>query len=185
MIRFGLKIEGDSFLSWYGCEMSSREKEILVQQYGPEEKVELLDICQDAFSGFPIGEDPAALAERIRMFYYFPDEETPEALSPDRRIDLSAAEIRILTNRRKRCEAGHVFAAGGEISAGQTMTLLFDSGFLPPFEPRDVTLILEDLSDFGRPGYILTGAEYRFLRPDCVETEFRFGRRLPTRFLED
>ena len=185
MIKVGFLIEGHLEIGWYGCEVSEAKREDLVEEYGLENEIELLDMFDDVFNGVKVDNSFELTKSAITIKYYFPDEEEPENLGEDRVVDL--AEVRVMTKvpKRKKCERGNVYLCGGYYRYDYKEIKHYDTGFMPPFKSGDVTVYLEDLTDFGYDGLIMTDMTY--IRKDAVFSEVDVvpGSKIETRSLSD
>lgn len=185
MIKLGLIIQGAEELSWYGLEVDRREQKELIREYGKESEIEILDVCDEVFSGIKIDNPDQPAESELQIKYFFPDEENPDDLPDDRLVDLNRASVIIRMPRRKKCERDNVYLCGGDYRRPYREIRLFETGFLPPFKSEDVTVFLDDLSDFGFDGCILGNIRYKIEDAVFTETDIMPGRRLDSKFLED
>jgi hypothetical protein len=161
------------------------ERNELVTQYGDEEAVDYLEGYSDLVMGLELTQGPRPLDQDLSLYYYFPDEETLSRPKPERRVDLTRVGIIERRPGRHRAEEGCVYWCGGERAAGHEDRRIYTAPFYPPFRPEDVTLVIEDLSDFGYSGHLVTAIRYDARDPDHVESTYRSRERLGSRFLVD
>ncbi|MEW6267437.1 MAG: hypothetical protein AB1641_30565 [Thermodesulfobacteriota bacterium] len=185
MITLGLVIRGKTELIWYGCEIPPARREELIRTYKTERRIEILDVWDEVFSGLKI-DDPARLVETgLVIKYFFPDEEKAARLAAARTVDLDRVKVTVRKPPRKKCEPGHVYVCGGDFRRGYTEIRHFRTPFFPPFKSEDVSLYIDDLSDFGYDGYYLADLKYDWRDAAYVETEAKPLKRLDTKFLAD
>ena len=185
MIRIGLAARARAEVSWCGAEVTWEERNELTARYGTEEAVDYLEGYSDLVMGLELTLGPRPLDQDLELYYYFPDEESGGRLGPDRRVDLARVNVIERRPARHRSEAGCVYWCGGERAAGYEDRLIYTTPFFPPFKSEDVTLVVENLSDFGYPGWLVTAIRYDARDPDHVETSYRQQERLGSRFLID
>ena len=185
MLKVGLVLAARREITWFGMEIPEEEKEALLKNFRSEAAIEILDICPDLIAGFQI-RNPDRPADDLRIGYYLPDEEGPEAAeTKSREVDLSLATVVRRRLPRRKCEPGHVYLCGGEYRPDVREIRHYDTGFQPPFRPEDVMISLDDLSDYGYDGLVATNVWYSRQDPVYSETDFRPGRRIDSRLLED
>lgn len=185
MIKIGFIVEGKTMITWYCCQVPQTDRQDLPARFGSEQDVEIIEVCADAFEGLRL-EDPQHLANnQVRLSYYFPDEESPDHLPPDRIVDLNRVKVFTVKPPRQRADQGYVYLCGGEYGQDYREELHFESGYSPPFKPEEVSVYIFDLSDFGYNGCVLGRIMYQLKHPDYSENELRPGRRLPSIFLDD
>lgn len=184
MITVGFMIKGKKEINWYGTEITNQDGHELLAEYGEEEKIEILKACEDFFDGVKIS-DPDNANEDLELYYYFPDEEEHPSEIGDRMVNLDEANIIVRRLARKKCERDCIYLCGGEIGEDYMEIKHFQTGFLPPFNSGDVTLFIEDLSDFGYSGYILSGIRYSGEDEIFSESNVTPGRSLNSRLLLD
>ena len=185
MIKIGFKIEGQTIITWYCCQVPRADRQALPARYGSDGQVEIVEVCADTFEGLKL-DDPQHLANnQVRLSYYFPDEESPDQLPPDRVIDLNRVKVFTIKPPRHRADEGYVYLCGGEYREDYSEELHFESGFSPPFRPEEVGVYIFDLSDFGYEGCVLSRIMYQLKHADYSENDLAPGKRLPSVFLDD
>ncbi|MEW5724430.1 MAG: hypothetical protein AB1896_15070 [Thermodesulfobacteriota bacterium] len=185
MIKIGMLVQGGEEIVWYGCEIPRPEREYLLTRYESEGAIEILRACDDNFSGPRVRDVEDFSRNDLTIKWCFHEDEDVEELGDDRLVALGRTNVVIRRPGRKKCPEGYVYLCGGEARPGYRDYRYFETGFLPPFKPEDVTLFLDDLGDFGFDGYILSRVSYVRQDPAYQETDLRLGRRLPSKFLED
>lgn len=185
MITVGLVIKGRTEVMWYGRELSSQKAEDLTERYGSVENIQILDPCHDFFTGLLIRDHQNLSPEEIEIKYFFPEEEDPDQLPPERVVDLSLVRVMPIEPRRKKSDQGQKYLCGGEVGPGRPEIMHFESGYLPPFNPGDITLFVADLTDHGLKASLLTDVTYLQKKPDYSEQEAGPAKRLKSRILED
>ncbi len=185
MLKLGLSLEGKIFITWYGWEITQTRLADLANEYSSLEEIDLLESYHDYFDGIRIKDHRHITDRDLILKYFFPGEEDTADAGEDRKIDLSKVNVIVRQIRRKKCDPGHVYLAGGEYGRGYGENKHFDMGFQPPLKPETITLVVDDLSDFGYNGFVLTQITLSGKKESYSETEAIPGNRLAAKVLED
>lgn len=185
MIRVGFVLQGKIGIAWYGSEITRDKKDELLRRYGSVDKIQPTEFGVDYFEGIALKNDRDMTANDLSIRYYFPEEESPEDLGDDRLVDLARTRVIVRQCRRRKCDPGFIFLGGGDFVEGYREIIHFETGFMPPFNPDDLLLLVDDLKDMGYDGYILGDIWYMGKERAFSEAGLFYDRRLPSRILED
>jgi hypothetical protein len=126
--------------------------------------------------------DPADPGSSLEIGWYLPPEEGPEDARP---VELSGVTVLPSALSRSGAEPGHVWHFRVDGRGPFTETMYFDSGFLPPFRPSDVTLGLTDISAYGYQTMLLTELRYCSRAPIFTDGDWGIPQTIVQGFLED
>ena len=119
--------------------------------------------------------------DSLEISWFLPAEEQPEDARP---VDLSRVGVHPTVLVRDDPEPGHVWHFRVDGRGPFTETLFFDSGFLPPFKPTDVTLYLTDIGSFGFKTLVMTKVIYGHKAPAFTEGDWGFPETIAQGFLD-
>ncbi|MEJ2654624.1 MAG: PEP/pyruvate-binding domain-containing protein [Acidihalobacter sp.] len=157
----------------------------LLEEYGTVKDIQPVEFGVNYFEGIAL-KDPAHLADdELRIRYYLPEEESSKGLGDDRLVDLANVGLVVRQRRRQRCEAGLVFLGGGDYVEGYREIIHYETGFMPPFQSKDVLLLVDDLRDMGYDGFILGDIWYMGKERCFSEADMFYDQRLASRIIED
>jgi hypothetical protein len=125
--------------------------------------------------------NPAYPQDSLRLSWYLPDEEGPEAA---RDIPLASVGLIPEPHPRPPAEAGHVWRFRVEGWGPVEQTHVFQSGFQPPLKPSELTLRLTSLKNFGFDSLILGQILHLHRAPAYIEGDMGVGGLIAEGLLE-
>ena len=126
--------------------------------------------------------NPVWPQDSLSLAWYLPDEEPPEAARP---VPLSKVGLIPEAFHRPAPEAGHVWRFRVEGWGPMEQTIVYQSGFQPPFKPSDLTLNLTPLAAFGYDSLILSRLLYGHRAPTYIEGDLGLAKLIAEGVLED
>ncbi|MDR2340690.1 MAG: hypothetical protein LBF40_11285 [Deltaproteobacteria bacterium] len=118
--------------------------------------------------------------DSLGISWYIPAEESPDDARP---VDLGKVGVIPTELPREAPEPGHVWHFRVDGRGPFTETLFYDSGFLPPFKPTDVTLRLTDIGNFGFKTLVLTQVIFGHKAPTYTEGDWGLSETIAQGFL--